>query len=82
MIIISLASQGILWWIDPDFEFSLFGNKKAEASNHLSYYQSWMSILIIFVFTMLTIRLLVQKTRRDAKVALETYYQDMSKYKD
>lgn len=30
---------------------------------------------------MLTIRY-VQKTRRDAKVALETYYQDMSKYKD
>jgi len=24
----------------------------------------------------------VQKTRRDAKVALESYYQDMSKYKD
>lgn len=40
-----------------------------------------MSITIIFVFTMLTIRI-VQKTRRDAKVALESYYQDMSKYKD
>jgi hypothetical protein len=24
----------------------------------------------------------VQKTRRDAKVALESFYQDMSKYKD
>jgi hypothetical protein len=40
-----------------------------------------MSISIIFIFTMLTIRI-VQKTRRDAKVALESYYQDMSKYKD
>jgi hypothetical protein len=30
---------------------------------------------------MLTIRI-VQKTRRDAKVALEEYYKDMSKHKD
>jgi hypothetical protein len=33
------------------------------------------------MFTLLTIRI-VQKTRRDAKVALESFYQDMSRYKD
>jgi hypothetical protein len=33
------------------------------------------------MFTILTINL-VQKTRRDAKVALECFYEDMSKYKD
>jgi hypothetical protein len=43
--------------------------------------KAWTSILIIFMFTLLTIRI-VQKTRRDAKVALERFYQDMSKYKD
>jgi hypothetical protein len=40
-----------------------------------------VSITIIFMFTILTISI-VQKTRRDAKVALECFYQDMSKYKD
>ena len=43
--------------------------------------QAWISIGIIFVFTLLTIQV-VQKTRRDAKVALEVFYQDMSRYKD
>lgn len=47
----------------------------------LSKVKAWMSISIAFLFTLLTIRI-VQKTRRDAKVALESFYQDMSKYKD
>jgi hypothetical protein len=47
----------------------------------LSSQQAWISIAVIFVFTLLTIRI-VQKTRRDSKIALESYYQDMSKYKD
>lgn len=54
-------------------------NHKDESE--LSSAKAWVSIFIIFAFTLLTIRI-VQKTRRDAKVALESFYQDMSKYKD
>ena len=55
--------------------------KKKEEDDILSETKAWVSIFVIFLFTSLTIRT-VQKTRRDAKVALETFYQDMSKYKD
>ena len=44
--------------------------------------EAWVSIVITFLFTLLTIWYLVQKTRRDAKNALESFYQDMSRYKD
>ena len=82
MVFISFASQFVLWLVDPDFEFSIFGdNRMQETKSELSSAKAWVSICIIFIFTMLTIRI-VQKTRRDAKVALESYYQDMSKYKD
>jgi hypothetical protein len=79
---ITFAAQLILFFIQPDFEFSLFGDKTLADKNYeLSTEQAWASIVIIFMFTMLTIRI-VQKTRRDAKVALEAFHQDMSKYKD
>ena len=35
--------------------------------------QGWIKIFVIFTFTLLTIRI-VQKTRRDGKVALETFH--------
>lgn len=47
----------------------------------LSDQKAWVSIAITLIFTILTIRM-VQKTRRDALVALESFYQSMSKYKD
>jgi hypothetical protein len=50
-------------------------------SEELTTVQAWIKIFVIFTFTMLTIRI-VQKTRRDGKVALETFHQDMSRYKD
>lgn len=42
-------------------------------NEELSSQKAWLSITIIFTFTLLTIRI-VQKTRRDAKVALESFY--------
>jgi len=47
----------------------------------LSEQKAWMSILLIFIFTIMTIYM-VQNTRKDAKLAMENFYQDMSKYKD
>lgn len=84
MTIISILAQGLLFFIDDDFVFSIFGHRSkssGKATGMLSEEKAWVSITVIFLFTLLTIRI-VQKTRRDAKVALESYYQDMSKYKD
>jgi hypothetical protein len=39
----------------------------------LSDQKAWVSIAITLIFTILTIRM-VQKTRRDALVALESFY--------
>mmetsp|Transcript_1280 Transcript_1280/g.1542 ORF Transcript_1280/g.1542 Transcript_1280/m.1542 type:complete len:175 (+) Transcript_1280:250-774(+) len=47
----------------------------------LSTQKAWTSICIIFIFTLLTINM-VQKTRKDAKIALEDFNADMSRYKD
>jgi hypothetical protein len=81
MVVISVAAQLLLVIIDPGYSLTIFGDKGGPEGAVLSPQRAWVSILIIFVFTLLTIRI-VQKTRRDAKVALESYYQDMSKYKD
>jgi len=56
MVIISFASQFILYLIDPNFEFSIFGDKRLESNDELSQKKAWVSITIIFIFTMLTIR--------------------------
>lgn len=53
----------------------------ADTETALETHRAWISIFIIFTFSVLTIRL-VQKTRRDARVALESYYSDMSRFKD
>ena len=53
----------------------------ADTETNLQTYRAWISIFVICTFTMLTIGL-VQKTRRDAKVTLESYHHDMSHYKD
>lgn len=53
----------------------------ADTETQLATYRAWISIFIIFTFSFLTIRI-VQKTRRDARIALESYYQDMSHYRD
>lgn len=50
-------------------------------SEELTTQQAWIKIFVIFTFTLLAIRI-VQKTRRDGKVALESFHQDMSRYKD
>lgn len=52
-----------------------------DAHEELTQSQAWIKLFVIFTFTLLTIRI-VQKTRRDGKVALESFYQDMSRYKD
>jgi len=86
MFYISFLAQMLLLWAEPNFEFNIFGDKslqkdQSQAAVELSGTKAWVSITIIFMFTMLTIHI-VQKTRRDAKVSLESYYQDMSRYKD
>ena len=85
MIWISFFAQFILVLIDDSFEFSIFGDMslwKASAQEvEMTPQKSWVSICIIFLFTLLTIRS-VQKTRRDAKVALESYMADMTQFKD
>lgn len=53
----------------------------ADTETALATHRAWISIFIIFTFSVLTIRL-VQKTRRDARIALESYYSDMSRFKD
>lgn len=58
---------------------SLFSHADTDAS--LSTYRAWISIFIICTFSFLTIRI-VQKTRRDGRIALESYHQDMSHYRD
>lgn len=97
---ISIFAQFLLFFIEKDYKFSIFGKGNFDLDdqdsvtqtkeliknglfNHieLSTQKAWLSIFIIFMFTLLTIRI-VQKTRRDAKVALESFYQDMSRYKD
>lgn len=47
----------------------------------LSTTQVWTAITVTLIFTLLTIQI-VQKTRRDAKVAYEIFHVDMSRYKD
>jgi hypothetical protein len=74
MILISVGSQCVLYFIEEDFTFSFFGEIKKNEKHHISKMKAWMSIFIIFVYTILTINLLVQKTRRDAKVAMQVYY--------
>jgi hypothetical protein len=59
-----------------DFVTGLLGNTTV-----LSKAQSWISISIIFLFTLLVFRN-VQKTRRDAKAAIIAQYIDLAKYKD
>ena len=51
-----------------DFITGLYGE-----SEELSKIKAWTSITIIFIFTLLTIRI-VQMTRKDAKLALESFY--------
>jgi len=63
MSAISIIAQLILYMIERDYKFSMFGyisntNEKdqmvlLELSNH----KSWLSIIIIFMFTTLTIRI-------------------------
>jgi hypothetical protein len=100
MFLISSFAQLVLYFIEKDYKFSIFGTGNWDLDNstttskaiqavetgfythvELSTQKAWVSIFIIFMFTLLTIRI-VQKTRRDAKVALESFYQDMSRYKD
>lgn len=95
MSAISIIAQVLLRIIEKDYHFSIFGKGNFDLDDdsisktasglfthiELSTQKAWLSILIIFLFTLLTIRI-VQKTRRDAKVALESFYQDMSRYKD
>jgi hypothetical protein len=57
MVVISLTSQVFLYFLDPDFEFSIFGDKRETTTNQLSPQKAWMNIIIIFIFTMLTIRI-------------------------
>ena len=83
MSAISIVSQIILYFLDPEYKFSIFGDLSAvtkdstdmlfQSKYELTTIKSWSSIIIIFMFTLLTIRI-VQKTRRDAKVALEQFY--------
>ena len=47
--------------------------KHSSTSDQLTQTQSWIKIFVTFTFTLLTIRI-VQKTRRDAKIALESFY--------
>ena len=58
---------------------NLFSHANTDAV--LATHRAWISIFIVFTFSFLTIRF-VQKTRRDARIALESYYQDMSHYRD
>jgi len=57
MSIIAFAAQGVLFIIEPNFEFSLFGDKTDSSTAELSSQKAWVSIIIIFMFTMLTIRI-------------------------
>ena len=50
-------------------------------TGELSGIEAWVAISIVFCFTALTIQM-ARKTRRDAKIAYETFYKDMSRYKD
>lgn len=53
----------------------------ADTEHALATHRAWISIFIVFTFSLLTIRI-TQKTRRDAKVAYESYHHDMSRYRD
>jgi hypothetical protein len=58
---------------------NLFSHSDTEES--LQTHRAWISIFIVFTFSLLTIRL-VQKTRRDGRIAYESYYHDMSRFRD
>jgi hypothetical protein len=81
---ISVVAQILLIFIEKDHQvrlFGAFGKEKESLSGMdfvtgllsgttvLSKAQSWVSITIIFLFTLLIFRS-IQKTRRDAKVAI------------
>jgi hypothetical protein len=60
MTAISFFAQFLLYLIEKDFEFSLFGDKKLQNENgeiELSFEKSWVSITIIFLFTIITIHI-------------------------
>lgn len=61
--------------VDDWFERTTLNNKE------LSKWRSWIHVILVLVFTLLTIRA-VQKTRRDAKIAYLFYYKEMSRNKD
>jgi hypothetical protein len=47
----------------------------------LTYFRSWAHVILVLVFTLLTIRN-VQKIRREARIAYQVYHRAMSKNKD
>lgn len=53
----------------------------ADTETNLTANRAWISIFVIFSFTGLTLYM-AQRTRRESKIALETFYRDMSHYKD
>lgn len=50
-------------------------------NKELSHVKGWVHVILVLVFTLLTIRA-VQKTRRDARIAYQFYHREMSKNHD
>ena len=50
-------------------------------TSELSRLEAWVAITITFSYVILTMQT-VRKIRRDAKVAYQSFYKDMSRYKD
>lgn len=57
------------------FDMTTLNNKE------LSNIKGWVHVILVLVFTLLTIRA-VQKTRRDARIAYQFYHREMSKNHD